>query len=136
MSPRYSHLYKRTERAQSAEITESIRAIYGTSHVLEEHVGGSSWDEEQDNSRSLSSTGNSQGDEVFTDEDISSLCVFIWPLCGKVLVLIELLFNHIMSERENKIVELEKSKYTIGAVLDRFPTSLASKSKWVGHSSY
>ena len=37
-----------------------------------------------------------------------------------------------MSERENKIVELEKSKYTIGAVIDRFPTSLASKSKWVG----
>ena len=49
---------------------------------------------------------------------------FIRPLCVKVLVLIELLFNHIMSERENKIVELEKSKYTIGAVLDRFPTSL------------
>ena len=80
----------------------------------------------------MSSTGNSQGDEVFTDEDISSLCVFIWLLCGKVLVLIELLFNHIISERENKIVELEKSKYTIGAVLDRFPASLASKSKWVG----
>ena len=57
---------------------------------------------------------------------------FIRPLCVKVLVLIELLFNHIMSERENKIVELEKSKYTIGAVLEMFPTSLASKSKWVG----
>ena len=99
MSPRYSHLYKRTERAQSAEITESIRAIYGTSHVLEEHVGGSSWDEEQDNSRSLSSTGNSQGEEVFTD-----------------FGLFELFSEHNTSEHENKIVELEKFRHTIGAV--------------------
>ena len=115
MSPRYSHLYKRTERAQSAEITESIRAIYGTSHVLEEHVGGSSWDEEQDNSRSLSSTGNSQGEEVFTDEEASAY-VFICPLCGNDFGLFELFSEHNTSEHENKIVELEKFRYTIGAV--------------------
>ena len=107
-----SHVLDEQDRGTSSSWGEE--QVGGTSHVLEEQVEGASWDEEQDNSLSLSSTGNSQGDEVFTDEDISSLCVFIWPLCGKVLVLIELLFNHIMSERENKIVELEKSKYTIG----------------------
>ena len=115
MSPRYSHLYKRTERAQSAEITESIRAIYGTSHVLDEQGGGSSWDEEQDNSRSLSSTGTSQGEELCTDEDARAN-IFICPLCGEDFNLFKLFSKHNINEHENKILELEKFKYIIGAM--------------------
>ena len=115
MLPRYSHLYKRTERAQSAEITESIRAIYGTSHDLDQHVGGSRWDEEQDNSRALSSTGNSQREELCTDEDARAN-IFICPLCGEDFSLFKLFSKHNINEHENKILELEKFKYIIGAM--------------------
>ena len=117
MSPRYSHLYKRTERATSVEIKESIRAMYGTRHVLEEQdrSTSSSWGEEQDNSRSLSSSGSSRGEEVFTDEDAGAN-IFICPVCGEDFGLFELFSKHNTGEHEGKIVHLEEFKYTIGAV--------------------
>ena len=117
MFPRYSHLYKRTERATSLDITESIRAMYGTNHVLEEQVEGtsSSWEEKLDNSRSLSSSGSSRGEEVFTDEDTGAN-IFICPLCGEDFGLFELFSKHNTREHEGKIVELEQFKYTIAAV--------------------
>ena len=117
MLPRYSHLYKGTERARSLEIKESIRAMYGTSHVLEEQDGGtsSSWGEEQDNSRSLSSSGSSRGEEVFTDEDAGAN-IFICPLCGEDFGLFELFSEHNTRNHKGKIVHLEEFKYTIGAV--------------------
>ena len=99
MVPRYIQLHKRTGRAQSVEIKESIRAIYETSHVLAEQVGSTSWDEEQDSSRSLSSTRTPK--EMRYSLMNTQAYVFICPLCGKDFVL---------------IVELEKSNYTIGAV--------------------
>ena len=110
-------MYKRTERATSLEITESIRAMYGTSHVLEEQAEGtsSSWEEKQDNSRSLSSSGSSRGEEVFTDEDTGAN-IFICPLCGEDFGLFELFSKHNTREHEGKIVELEEFKYTIAAV--------------------
>ena len=104
--PRLSHLYMGTERAQSVEITESIRAIYETSHVLDEQVGGTDWDEEQDNFRSLSSTG--------TPEKTRHSLMKTHQASIYSSVCIELFFDHIMNEHQNKIVELEKSKYTIG----------------------
>ena len=119
MLPRYSHLYERPEKATSVEIKESIRAMYGTSHVLEEQVElegtSSSWEEKQDNSRSLSSSGSSRGEEVFTDEDAGAN-IFICPLCGEDFGLFELFSKHNTSEHEGKIVHLEEFKYTIGAV--------------------
>ena len=101
MVPRYIQLHKRTGRAQSVEIKESIRAIYETSHVLAEQVGSTSWDEEQDNSRSLSSTRTPKPWEMRYSLMNTQAYVFICPLCGKDFV---------------HIVELEKSNYTIGAV--------------------
>ena len=51
----------------------------------------------------------------FTDEEASAF-VFICPLCGNDFGLFELFSKHNTSEHENKIVELEKFRYPIGAV--------------------
>ena len=137
---RYSHLYERPEKATSVEIKESIRAMYGTSHVLdeqdrgtssswgEEQVGdtshvleeqvegtSSSWGEKEDNLRSLSSSGSSRGEEVFTDEETGAN-IFICPLCGEDFGLFELFSEHNTRNHKGKIVHLEEFKYTIGAV--------------------
>ena len=99
--PRYRHLYKRTEETKSAEISKSIRAIFGTAHVLDVALENPAEGEADTLEEQLSSrVTNGEG-----------LNVFICPLCGKDFRAIELFSKHNEREHNDKIEQLEMFSY-------------------------
>ena len=140
MSTRYKHLYNRTgEQLKNEDISRSIRAIYGTAHVLqpalgkdkavdislEEHQSGSvraivmESSSEDDNSSKhensiLENQPNSLDEESMIDEEsIERTCadIFICPMCGKDFRLLRSFADHNERDHDNMIVQLGKFKY-------------------------
>ena len=140
MSTRYKHLYNRTgEQLKNDDISRSIRAIYGTAHVLEPALENdvaveSSLEEDQsgsvraivmesssedDNSSKhensiLENQPNSLDEESMFDEElIERTCadIFICPMCGKDFCLLRSFADHNERDHDNMIVQLGKFKY-------------------------
>ena len=102
MSTRYRHLYKRTEELTGVEITQSIRAIFGTAHILDVAPENGS-EVEPEMSDAQSNTRNAFEDAV-TDENVG-LNIFICPLCGQDFSHIGTFSKHNEREHGNKIVQ-------------------------------
>ena len=91
------------------EITQSIRAMFGTAHILD--VGPeNSYDGESKISEAKSNT------EDITDDN-ASFNIFICPLCGQDFSHIGSFSNHNKREHKNKVVRLEVFSYATGKQL-------------------
>ena len=110
MSTRYRHLYKKTEELKSAEITQSIREIFGTAHILDVLPENSS-EVEPDNSDDELSTRNAPEEVVTEDKRVD---IFICPLCGKDFGVIGTFSEHNKREHNNRIGRLEMFSYDAG----------------------
>ena len=108
---RYRHLYKRTEKLTSEEITQSIRAIFGTAHILDEAPENGS-EVEPEMSDAQSNTGNTF-EEAVNDENVG-VNIFICPLCGQDFSHVGSFSDHNKREHKNKIVQLEMFSYAAG----------------------
>ena len=106
MSTRYRHLYKRTEEFTSIEITQSIRAIFGTAHILDAS-SENSYEGEFESSEAPSNTRSAF-------DDNTSVNIFICPLCGQDFSHMGSFLNHNKREHESKIVKLEMFSYEVG----------------------
>ena len=134
MSTRYRHLYNRTgEQLKNEDISRSIRAIYGTAHVLEpalEKVVAveSSLEEDQSGSvRAIVMENSSEDDSSskhensisenqpnsFDEESIKNtrVDIFICPMCGKDFCLLRSFADHNERDHDNMIAHLGKFKY-------------------------
>ena len=136
MSTRYKHLYNRTgEQLKNEDISRSIRAIYGTAHVLEPALENdvavdtdSSLEEDQSGSvRAIAMENTSEDDNSskhensisenqpnsFDEESIKNtrVDIFICPMCGKDFCLLRTFADHNERDHDNMIVQLGKFKY-------------------------
>ena len=111
MSTRYRHLYNRTEELTSVEITQSIRAIFGTSHILD--VSPENSYEGESEITEAQSTKKSAFEDPVTDDNMS-VNIFICSLCGQDFNHVGSFSNHNKREHDNKIVQLEMFSYLAG----------------------
>ena len=134
MSTRYRHLYNRTgEQLKNEDISRSIRAIYGTAHVLqpalEKDVAvDSGLEEDQSGSvRAIVMENTSEDDKSWEHENYNSenqpnsldeesiennrADIFICPMCGKDFHLLRSFADHNERDHDNMIVQLGKFKY-------------------------
>ena len=133
MSTRYRHLYNRTgEQLKNDDISRSIRAIYGTAHVLEPALENdvaveSSLEEDQPGSGAIVMESSSKDDNSskhensilenqpnsLDEESIENtrVDIFICPMCGKDFCLLRSFADHNERDHDNMIVQLGKFKY-------------------------
>ena len=133
MSTRYKHLYNRTgEQLKNEDISRSIRAIYGTAHVLEPALENdvaveSSLEEDQPGSGAIVMESSSKDDNSskhensilenqpnsLDEESIENTRadIFICPMCGKDFCLLRSFADHNERDHDNMIVQLGKFKY-------------------------
>ena len=133
MSTRYKHLYNRTgEQLKNDDISRSIRAIYGTAHVLEPALENdvaveSSLEEDQPGSGAIVMESSSKDDNSskhensilenqpnsLDEESIENTRadIFICPMCGKDFCLLRSFADHNERDHDNMIVQLGKFKY-------------------------
>ena len=105
-STRYRHLYyKRREEFTRVEITQSIRAIFGTAHILDGSQANSNEGESD-----ISDTTRSTFEDAVSDDN-TSLNIFICPLCGQDFSHMGSFSDHNKREHNSKIVQLEMFSY-------------------------
>ena len=111
ISTRYRHLYKRSGELSSVEISQSIREIFGTAHILDVASENSSETEgESEISDSQSSNLSNTFEEAVTDDNRSGK-IFICPLCGQDFSHIGSFSKHNEREHNDKIEQLEMFSY-------------------------
>ena len=109
ISTRYRHLYKRSGELSSVEISQSIREIFGTAHILDV-APQNSCEGESEISDSQSSNLSNTFEEAVTDENRSGK-IFICPLCGQDFSHIGSFSKHNEREHNDKIEQLEMFSY-------------------------
>ena len=107
-STRYRHLYKRREDFTSVEISQSIRAIFGTAHILDGSQANSNEGESD-----ISDTTRSTFEDAVSDDN-TSLNIFICPLCGQDFSHMGSFSDRNKREHNSKIVQLEMFSYEAG----------------------
>ena len=107
-STRYRHLYyKRREEFTRVEITQSIRAIFGTAHILDGSQANSNEGESE-----ISDTTRSTFEDAVSDDN--TVNIFICPLCGQDFSHMGSFSDHNKREHNSKIVQLEMFSYEAG----------------------
>ena len=109
ISTRYRHLYKRSGELSSVEISQSIREIFGTAHILDV-APQNSCEGESEISDSQSSNLSNTFEEAVTDDNRSGK-IFICPLCGQDFSHIGSFSKHNEREHNDKIEQLEMFSY-------------------------
>ena len=114
ISTRYRHLYERSAELASVEISQSIREVFGTSHILDV-APRNSCDGGSEMSDSQSSNMSNTFEETFTDDNMS-VKIFICPLCGQDFSHIGSFSKHNEREHDNKIEQLEMFSYVAAKI--------------------
>ena len=96
------------------KITQSIREIFGTAHILNvaPKKPKDSYDAGSEISEAPSNLSNAF-EEAVTDDNISGN-IFICPLCGQDFSHITTFSKHNEREHDNKIVQLDMFSYAAG----------------------
>ena len=93
----------------SVEISQSIREVFGTSHILDV-APRSSCDGGSEISDSQSSNMSNAFEETVTNDNMS-VKIFICPLCGQDFSHIGSFSKHSEREHDNKIEQMEMFSY-------------------------